>query len=410
MDLLIKNNKLSGQINAPASKSYAHRAIFIASLAKDESCLKISSMSEDIHASLEAVKAFGAEVYEEDELIHIQAGQGKNKARVNVGESGTSLRFALAMAGCLGRACTIVRSGSLVERPVKVFQDLFREKGLIFNELGPNFELSGQFSPGNFEVDGGVSSQFISGLLIGLSNFPSWSEIKVTGDFESRAYVGLTLDVLKDFSVDIRENERIFKVKGRPRGRLYEVEGDWSNGLFFLLAGCTVKDLKAQSLQGDRRALDFIEKLGYKAKDEDGYILEKIGKASPERILDAREIPDAVPILSVFAAKEAGLTRIINGKRLRYKESDRIKSTVDLLKRLGVKVYEEEEGFYFFGRERFLPARINSYNDHRIAMAASIASVWTDGEIFLENASCVNKSYPSFFEDFKKLGGDFIVK
>ena len=229
--------------------------------------------------------------------------------------------------------------------------------------------------------------------------------IRLTSETESKPYIDMTIDVMKNFGVDVIENENFYTCKGKFSPVNYVVEKDWSNALFFLVAGVKVKGLNKNSVQGDRKALEFLKDLGYYNISKEDFHLKKINDAKKKVTLDAKNMPDAVPILSVVAAHSNTETEVINIKRLRLKESDRVKSTVEMLENLGVQVKLFEDSFSFRGVEKFKSCKINTYNDHRIAMSASIAATFADGPIRINDCQCVEKSYKNFFCDFKSLGG-----
>ena len=229
--------------------------------------------------------------------------------------------------------------------------------------------------------------------------------IRLTSETESKPYIQMTIDVMKNFGVEVSEDKNSYTCMGKFVARDYVVEKDWSNALFFLAAGVKVLGLNKNSVQGDRKALEFLKDLGYVNISKDEFQLKKINDAKKKVTLDAKNIPDAVPILSVVAAHSNSETEVINIKRLRLKESDRVKSIIDMLENLGVKVKLFEDSFSFRGVKNFKSAKVNTYNDHRIAMAASIAAIFADGPITINDSQCVEKSYKNFFEDFKSLGG-----
>lgn len=410
MDVIVKNKKLKGSIDAISSKSYAHRAIFCSILSKEQSNLEIENLSEDILSSVNVARDFGCEIEYKNKILKIVPPNSfKNDLVFNVGESGTTLRFLIPVVAVLGVRATIVRSGSLVSRTNKVYFDLFKEKGIEISESGEKIFISGKLKSGEFEVDGNISSQFISGLLIALGSLKNKSKIILNTQLQSKPYVDITIDVMKNFGVEVKCEEGIYSVEGGFIGKDYVVERDWSNALFFLISGVEVLGLNKNSIQGDRAATDFIEELGYVNASKTDYKYEKINSAKEFRILDAKNIPDTIPPLCILAALNKGRTKVVNIERLRLKESDRIKSTIDMLENLGVKVEVEENSFSFYGVKEFKSCKINSFNDHRIAMSAAVAATFSNGEVEVLGANSVNKSYIDFFDDFKKLGGEVSV-
>lgn len=396
MDIIVKNKKLEGSIRAISSKSYSQRALFISLLARGQSEIVINDLSDDIRAALAIVDKIKSH------------GDRKTYLDLDMGESATCLRLLIPILGVLGQNASLVRRGSLAGRPLGPFMDLLPAKAYMIREDGPRLILSGRLREGFYEIDGNISSQFISGLLLALGSLEKTSQIKVRPPMESLPYIEMTMEVMEDFGGRVERQGNTFTCGGGYSPRSYEVEGDWSSALFFLAAGCEVTGLNPSSLQADRLALDFFKDLGMGNISQNGFLMSQISEPLGERILDARHMPDAVPILSVLSARIPGRTRVINGARLRLKESDRIRSTVSMLEALGVDVLEEEDGFSFTAAEGFRPAQIDSFSDHRIAMSAAIASGFARGPIKILGADSVSKSYPGFFGDLEKLGGSYV--
>lgn len=410
MDRLIQNKKLDGKISAITSKSYAHRAIFAAGLSKENSTIIIDNLSKDIIASLNAIKSLGVEVIRDKNKFQIYPPKEfKNPAVINVSESGTTLRFLIPVIATLGLDAKIIREKSLINRTNSVYEDIFKKQGLKFLEEGESIYLSGKFSDYNFDLPGDISSQFISGLMIASGLVKEDFNININTKIESKPYVDMTIDVLEKFGLEISKNNNSYICKNTFVATDYTVEKDWSNALFFLVAGVEVKGLNKNSKQGDMNALKFLGNLGYINISEKEIKLQKLKAPNDKLILDASNIPDAVPILCVASAHVPVNVEVINTRRLKLKESDRVNSTAKMLRNLGIQVDVGENSFSFDGIEKFKSAKINSYNDHRIAMAASIAATFADGPIKIIDSECVEKSYANFYEDFKLLGGEIDV-
>lgn len=406
MNRIIENKKLSGEISAITSKSYAHRAIFCAALAKGESVIEIDELSKDIEASLNAAKSLGVRIKKIGNKFYINPPKKfLGPVTVDVFESGTTLRFLLPVIAALGLEAKIIRRGSLVGRTNSVYFHEFPKHGVEIKEVGDSIYLRGKLRDFNFTLPGNISSQFISGLMLASGFCQEDFNIRLTSETESKPYIHMTIDVMKNFGVEVIEGKNSFTCRGKFSPANYVVEKDWSNALFFLAAGVRVLGLNKNSLQGDRHALDFLKDLGYVNISKDEIQLKKVRDAKKNVILDAKNIPDAVPILSIMAALSKTHTEVINIKRLRLKESDRVKSTVEMLENLGVEVKLFEDSFSFRGVKKFKSAKIDSHNDHRIAMAASIAATFAEGPIIINDSQCVEKSYKNFYEDFKSLGG-----
>ena len=406
MNRIIENKKLSGEISAITSKSYAHRAIFCGSLARGESVIEINDLSKDIEASLNAVKALGVRVKKIGNKFYFNPPEKfSGPVTIDVNESGSTLRFLLPVLAALGLEAKVIRRGSLVGRTNSVYFHEFPKHGVEIKEVGDTIYLRGKLKDFNFTLPGNISSQFISGLMLASGFCQEDFNIRLTSETESKPYIDMTIDVMKNFGVEVIEGKNSFTCRGKFSPANYVVEKDWSNALFFLAAGVRVLGLNKNSLQGDRKALEFLRDLGYVNISKEDFQLKKIRDGKKNVLLDAKNMPDAVPILSIMAALSNTDTEVINIKRLRLKESDRVKSTVDMLENLGVQVKLSEDSFSFRGVEKFKSAKINSYSDHRIAMAASIAATFADGPIIINDSQCVEKSYKNFFDDFKSLGG-----
>lgn len=406
MNRIIENKKLSGEISAITSKSYAHRAIFCAALAGGESVIEIHDLSKDIEASLNAVKGLDVDVKKIGNKFYFNpAEKFEGPVTLDVNESGSTLRFLLPVIATLGLDAKVIRRGSLIGRTNSVYFEEFPKHGVHIREEGDSIYLSGKLKDFSFTLPGNISSQFISGLMLASGYCQEDFNIRLTNETESKPYIDMTIDVMKNFGVDVIENENFYTCKGKFSPVNYVVEKDWSNALFFLVAGVKVLGLNKNSVQGDKKALEFLKDLGYYNISKEDFHLKKINDAKKKVTLDAKNMPDAVPILSIVAAHSNTETEVINIKRLRLKESDRVKSTIDMLENLGVKVKLFEDSFSFKGVKNFKSAKVNTYNDHRIAMAASIAATFADGPITINDSQCVEKSYKNFFCDFKSLGG-----
>lgn len=406
MNVIVKPEKLKGSINAISSKSYAHRALFCAALSKGENKIKIDILSDDIKSTINVLKEMGVNITKDKNIFTIIPPEKyKNNLILNVGESGTTLRFLIPTIAVLGLKVQIIRMGTLINRTNSVFFDILPEKGLNIYEKNESIYMESKIDSGEYTLDGDVSSQFISGLIIALSSLEKESVVIVKKTLESKPYVDMTVDVVNSFGAKVIEKDNRYLISGKYKNTNYNIENDWSNALFFLCAGIEVKGLNLDSKQADKASLEYLKDLGINNISDSEVLLRKTDMPKEIRIIDAKNMPDSVPILSMISATIKGFTKVINIKRLRLKESDRVKSTVEMLENLGVKVTLEEDCFYFNSVDKFKSCRINSYNDHRIAMTAAIASIYSKGNIEIIKAESVNKSYINFFDDFKSLGG-----
>lgn len=413
----IEGSTLRGQIEIPSSKSMSHRHLLCAALSQGTSTIHKVQTSEDVEATLRVVKVLGAEVIREGTTLHVQGknfGKGKLPYHFACGESGSTLRFSIPIGMVLTGEKSFHGEGGLPKRPLKEYLRNFDALGIQYeyqNRLP--FSTKDTLKAGKYHLTGGESSQYLSGLMMALPLLQGDSEIHIEGLMESQDYVTLTQDVLKTHGITIDEmDENTIHIKGGQHyaPQVSTVEGDYSQGAFFIVAGligeepvhCT--NLKATSQQADRRILEVVSAMGGKLeKMEDG--VKVYPSATKGTVIDARQCPDIIPILAVLASLSEGTTEIVNGSRLRIKESDRIKSTVALLESLGGQVEETAEGMVIQGKPQLLGGFVDSFGDHRIVMAAAVAALRCEHPVVIDGAEAVNKSYPKFFEDFAAIGG-----
>lgn len=411
---------LSGKVKVPPSKSFSHRSILAAFLSGEECKINNIKPSDDITATLRCAEVLGAEwSYDAKKSVLTVRKNSDRKlpAKINLdcGESGSTLRFLIPIALCFCKDITFTGHGRLMERPLKPFFDIFDEKGVTYSLKSGVLSVKGKLNAGDFKIDGSISSQFITGLLYTLPLLDGDSRIIINGALTSKGYIDITLDVLKKYGIKIQnENYKVFTVKGNQKykARSYTVEGDFSQAAFFLTAGAigcdiTCTGLKENSLQGDKRIIEVIESTGATVKRVGSNGFKAISSASMHGItVDADEIPDLVPIMAVLLAFCKGESRIINAKRLRMKESDRLAAICSELNALGADITEKEDSLIINGTQVLRGNTVSSHNDHRIAMAAAIAACRCEGEVVIGDAQkSVKKSYPDFFKDYNKLGG-----
>lgn len=407
--LLIKPSRLRGEAFVPPSKSMSHRAIICASLCHSTSIIDNVILSEDIRATITAMEALGAKIIIEKKandryrLNIIKERTFVDNVTINCNESGSTLRFLIPIAAILADKSEFIGSGRLVERPLDTYYKIFDEQGICYsnnNGMLP-LRIDGNLKSSNFNVEGDISSQFISGLLFALPLLDKESKIIITNSLESKGYVDLTIDMLSRFGVNIVNNnyqEFIIPKGSKYKATDYEVEADYSQGAFFLVAKALGNDvnivgLNEASKQGDKQIVNIIKEIK--------------NSSLAEFTVDASQIPDLVPILAVFASLlDSKTVNIINAKRLRIKESDRLNAITTQLNLLGADLTELEDGIIIKGKQALKGgATVNSFNDHRIAMSLAIAATKCQNEIVLEGYESVKKSYPSFWRDYETLGG-----
>ena len=416
MDITLDNRKLAGTVKVIQSKSFAHRMMLSAALAEvtsgGETEVLLDNDSEDMRATKRVI-----------------AGLGACEPVLDCGESGTTFRFIVPICAALGRRdeTRFTGHGRLLQRPMGPLVEAMEPHGVSFEYEENALVCRGHLQPGEYTIAANVSSQYISGLLFALPLLKGDSVLNLTGTVESRPYIDITLDVLKDFGITIQEEvpEAGSGVSARfrvPGGQVYRgpdvmaVEGDWSNAAFWLAAGAigeepvTVAGLNLNSVQGDKAILDVLRRFGAEVTEHDAEGSVTCSCPADSGLLhgceiDAKDIPDAVPIISVVAASAAGDTRIYNAGRLRMKESDRLKTVTAMLKAIGASVEEGEDSLIVHGSggQKLTGGTVDGANDHRIVMSASVAAMLCEKPVTILGAQAVNKSYPGFFEERETL-------
>ena len=416
MKRMISPGARTGRVHIPASKSQAHRLLICAALGEETCEIVCDGVSADIAATAKCLNALGAKVGRTETGFRISPIQKvpEGCCELLCGESGSTLRFLLPVVGALGAQAAFHREGRLPQRPLAPLDGVLTAHGMTLSEDGDLLLCSGQLQAGDYEIAGNVSSQYISGLLMALPRLTGESTLTVTGTLESAAYIAMTEDALKLSGVKFSKSGASYAIPGGQRFRLplrTAVEGDWSNAAFFLCMGALAKGgvrvegLNLKSSQGDRGVLDVLRAFGAEVGEEGDTVTVRRGTLRGVTI-DASPIPDLIPVLSVVASVAAGETRVENAYRLRLKESDRLQSTANLLRALGGRVEEKEDGLVITGVPALHGGAVETQNDHRLAMSAATAACAATGEITVDNDGCVAKSYPRFWEDFGSLKGE----
>ena len=391
MDITIQPRALRGEITVIPSKSQAHRLLICAAFADAPTILNCPETNRDMDTTAGCLNALGAEISKtETGYSVIPVREIPRKAALNVHDSGSTLRFMLPIAGALGVDALFHMEGRLPQRPLSpMWEEMERMGCTLTRPTADSIRCTGKLRPGHYTIDGSVSSQYITGLLLALCVLDSPSELTITGRVESKPYIQMTKDALSKFGAD---PETPGAKRFHSPGDL-TVEGDWSNGAFFLAAntlGSTldIHGLKSDSSQGDRAAAALLPML-----------------RETMLIIDAGDIPDLVPILSIVAAccRGAEFTSI---RRLRLKESDRVASVIAMITALGGKAEADENTLRIYGTG-LIGGTVDSANDHRIAMSAAIAATVCKETVTILGADCVQKSYPKFFEEYRRLGGNY---
>ena len=404
MDVRIYPRRLAGAVTPPPSKSMAHRALLAAALADGVSVIGNVALSQDMEATLRGMTALGAAWEQTDEgTLRVSGTGGARKSfaelpRFDCGESGSTLRFLIPVALAVAGGGVFIGRGRLMERPQKPYFDLFDEKGISYERTADALTVRGTLTPGEYRLAGNVSSQFFTGLLFALPLLGGGSTLTPTTRLESRGYVAMTREVLARAGVTVTGEERFAVSPSVYRPFDLTVEADWSQAGFwyaarFLGNGVEVCGLNEGSAQGDRVVKDLFERFS----------------AAGEQSVDVSDCPDLLPPLAVMAARRNGTTHFVNAARLRMKESDRLTMTAALLRALGVPAEESADRLTVCGVPAFSGGTVDGANDHRIVMAAAVAAAAGTAPVTVTGAEAVRKSYPSFWEEYKRLGGSFDV-
>ena len=407
MDVRIEPRRLSGAVTPPPSKSMAHRLIIAAALGSGVSTVRNVAMSQDIQATLRCITALGGQWEQPSEgVLTIQGFGGKSPAYgelplLDCGESGSTLRFFIPIALAAAGGGVFTGRGRLMERPQKPYFDLFDEKGIFHEQTDGVLTVRGRLTPGEYRLPGNVSSQFFTGLLFALPLLDGDSSIVSTTALESSDYINMTLEAMARAgaapAVDAgRQSYRVTPADYRPVDAA--VEADWSQAGFWYAAKALGSPVELQGLdphstQGDRIVASHYERL-IQPGDAD---------------IDVSGCPDLLPPMAVMASIRQGTTRFVNAARLRIKESDRLKTTAALLNALGGQAEEGPDSLTVRGVSAFTGGTVDGANDHRIVMAAAIAATRSAGPVTILGAEAVRKSYPGFWDDYKRLGGDVHV-
>ena len=421
-DLKIIPSKLKGSVKIPPSKSMAHRAIICAALSDGICRIDNIDYSDDIIATINAMNCLGATIEKYDDYIEVvgiykNINKIKRNRIIDCNESGSTLRFLVPISLLFKGSNKFIGKGNLGKRPLTTYYNIFNNQGIKYSyeENNLNLVVDGELKPGVFEVEGNISSQFITGLLFSLPLLNGDSKITITKEMESKGYIDLTLKAISDFGIEIINNnysEFIIKGNQKYNARNYRVEGDYSQAAFFLCAdglgnNVVCRDLDLNSLQGDKEIIDILERMNVVFNTNEIGLSGEVSGELISTVIDGSQCPDIIPVLSAASALSKGTTEIINAGRLRIKECDRLSAVTSELKKLGAQIIEKEDGLVITGVEKLQGGvEVWSHKDHRIAMTLAIASTMCKKPIIIKDYECVAKSYPSFFEDFKALGGN----
>ncbi|TNF09417.1 MAG: 3-phosphoshikimate 1-carboxyvinyltransferase [Bacillota bacterium] len=414
MKIKITPTPLTGSVDVISSKSLSHRYVIAAGLSQGISTVKHVLDSDDLTATKKALENLGV-TFKENQIIGGDFKLKKNE--FDCLESGSTLRFMIPIALLQKEKVIFLGKGKLPERPLDVYESIFKQKNIEYTYVSNKklpIEIKGPLRAGYYQVLGNVSSQFITGLLFALPLLKKDSVIEHVTPLESKGYIDLTLDVLEQFGIHIRYEHPYFYIKGNQlyQHGSYTVEGDFSQAAFWIVAGLigeTIKlsNLNPSSKQGDKKIIDIVldmqGKIKYYKKDDTYHVLPSTTK---ETIIDLSQIPDLGPILMVLAALTKGTTVFRHVSRLRIKESDRLDAMYQTLRKFGVDMVIREDEAIIKGRDKLKGNQVfDSFGDHRIAMAIAIAAIRADGYVVIDHAEVIQKSYPTFYDEYKRLGG-----
>lgn len=385
------SGRVTGNVKAPPSKSMAHRSLICAGLAEGTSVIGNIAVSEDILATIDCLQALGAEIaYDPVKMTAVVKGadpSSRGETLMHCRESGSTLRFMLPLCALSDKPAELTGEGRLMQRPLKIYEDIFDSQGIAFERSDTSIKIKGRLKGGEYDVPGDISSQFVSGLLFALPLCNEDSLIRLEGRVESRPYIDMTLQALKDHGIEVVwRNETDLAIAGSQKYRAADtiVEGDWSNAANLLALGAVVSGTDADSLQGDKVCVEYFSSLNE-------------GRAE----LDISDCPDLGPVLMAYAALNHGA--ILRGtRRLRFKESDRGNAMKEELAKFGVEVCVSDDSITVGNGARTPADVLSGHNDHRIVMALTALCARTGG--IIDGAEAVSKSFPDYFERLSDLG------
>ena len=415
---------INGTVRAPRSKSDMQRATAAALLHNGRTVIKDPGRSNDDLAALEVIQKLGATVLDKGEYINIESrGVNPSNNEINCGESGLGVRMFTPIAALSSNELLVAGSGSLLKRPMNFFDDIFPLLGIKIqsNEGKLPMKIHGPLQPSNIEVDGSLSSQFLTGLLMAYAASDASGVTITVNDLKSKPYIDMTLRVIKSFGMKLplvkNYREFIFENSHHDYSEndiTYAVEGDWSGAAFLFVAGAIANEIRVEgmredSVQADKKILEAIKDAGAKIIYADG-----VYKITPSILnafeFDATECPDLFPPLVALAAYCRGITKIKGANRLTHKESNRALTLQDVFGRMGIEIELKDDWMFVHGGSSLQPATVHSHHDHRIAMAAAVAALKATGPIVIEEAEAINKSYPAFYNDVISLGATIRIE
>lgn len=421
MKATVYPGKCAGEVVIPPSKSMSHRAIICAALSHGTSVISNVAYSDDILATIEAVKAMGANVEKEGDVLTITGNDGLIQATsttIDCAESGSTLRFIIPLFSLSNQKITFVGHNRLMKRPQDIYKTMFEAQGLAFHQENDLLTIEGSLKAQKYVINGNISSQFISGLLFTLPLLKNDSTLEIIPPFESQSYVNLTIELLNKFGIQIHKIDDLhYRIPGNQsyHANNYRVEGDYSQLGFHAVLAAINNDLKLSGIskdsqQGDRIILDFLTQCGVNVEVFDDYCIVHHSSINAHS-LDLADCPDLGPILTILGMYSEGELTLENCARLRLKESDRIAAMEDGLRKLSVSIHSDENTIYMNNPDKDYHGNvtIDGAKDHRIVMSFAVAATTLDAPLTITNAQAINKSYPSFFDDLTSLGIKVVI-
>ena len=413
MERYVDPSAVNGKVKAPASKSMTQRAIAAALLADGQSTIHNPSYCDDSLAAMSIAVGLGARVDPRVDELDITGSAILKETKLNCGESGLAIRMFSPIAALYPVEITLVGANSLKKRPMFMIEEALTQLGVKCNSSQGFLPLiiHGPVKGGSCEIDGSVSSQLLTGLLMALPLAVNNSEIKVN-NLKSKPYIDMTIGLLKSFGIEVHNSDyKVFHIPGKQKyiPHSYTVEGDWSGGSFLLVAGAIngqlqIDGLHQRSLQSDRAILEALKKAGARIEISDNQI--NISKSDLHAFeFDATESPDLFPPLVALAAYSKGVTKIKGVSRLIYKESDRAKTLQEEFGKMKIGIEIQDDTMLINGGQPE-GAHVESHEDHRIAMALAVAALRANGRTYIRDSQCVAKSYSNFFDDLLHLGAE----
>jgi len=424
MIAIVHPSNITGSIKAPRSKSDMQRACAAALLHHGTTTIKDPGRSNDDKAALDVISKLGATISDHDDVISVQSnGVHPKYAEINCGESGLGIRMFTPIAALSSKKLTISGIGSLVNRPMNFFDEIFPQLGIDISSNNGKLplQIQGPLKPNNIKVDGSLSSQFLTGLLMAYAASSPQDVTITVKDLKSKPYIDMTLQVIEAFGMKlpmVKNYESFYFDKAVSNKNtdhvIYNIEGDWSGAAFLFVSGAianeiSISGMRNDSVQADKKILEAINDAGASIKFQDGTYT--VGPSDLNAFeFDATECPDLFPPLVALAAYCKGVTRIKGAKRLTHKESNRALTLQDTFGKMGVKIDLDDDWMMIHGSSILKTAHVHSHHDHRIAMAAAIAALRADGPVTIEDAEAINKSYPAFYKDLQTLGAQIDIE